>query len=61
MLLFFQNCEEARLEWERLLQGEPVSLRVTRHKSRLYHSDAVAERIAGAIGDKSGVQPSFPG
>ena len=49
-----------RLEWERfLLPGQPVSLRVTCHKSRLYHSDAVAERIAGAIGDKLGVQPVF--
>jgi putative N6-adenine-specific DNA methylase len=42
-----------RLEWERCLHpGSPVALRVTTHKSRLYHSDAVAERIAGAIADR---------
>ncbi len=45
----------ARLGWERcLVPGQPVSLRVTCHKSRLYHSDAVAERIAGAIADRLG-------
>ncbi len=47
-----------RLEWERYLKpGQPVALRVTCHKSRLYHSDAVAERVAAAIGDRLG-QPS---
>jgi putative N6-adenine-specific DNA methylase len=45
----------ARLPWELYLKpGQPVTLRVTCHKSRLYHSDAVAERIAGAIGDHLG-------
>jgi putative N6-adenine-specific DNA methylase len=29
-------------------------MRVTCHKSRLYHSDGVAERVAGAIGDSLG-------
>ncbi len=48
----------ARLAWERALApGQPVSLHVTCHKSRLYHSDAVAERIAGAIADRLG-QPA---
>jgi putative N6-adenine-specific DNA methylase len=47
-----------RLAWERfLLPGQPVALRVTCHKSRLYHSDAVAERVAAAIGDRLGVPP----
>ena len=33
----------SRLPWERYLRpGQPVALRVTCHKSRLYHSDAVA-------------------
>ncbi|GAP21849.1 THUMP domain-containing class I SAM-dependent RNA methyltransferase [Leptolinea tardivitalis] len=42
----------ARLPWETILQpGQPVAVRVTCHKSKLYHSDAVAERVAGAIGD----------
>jgi putative N6-adenine-specific DNA methylase len=44
-----------RLAWERYLTpGQPVSLHVTCHKSKLYHSDAVAERVAGAIGDRLG-------
>jgi putative N6-adenine-specific DNA methylase len=34
--------------------GQPVSIRVTCHKSKLFHSDAVAERIAGAIYDRLG-------
>ena len=43
----------SHLSWERYLKpGQPVSIRVTCHKSRLYHSDAVAERIAGAISDR---------
>lgn len=45
----------ARLPWERFLTpGQPVDLRVTCHKSKLYHSDGVAERIAGAIYDHLG-------
>jgi putative N6-adenine-specific DNA methylase len=48
----------ARLEWERFLKpGAPVSLRVACHKSRLYHSDAVAERVGAAIGDRLGQAP----
>jgi putative N6-adenine-specific DNA methylase len=48
----------SRLEWERFLKpGAPVALRVTCHKSRLYHSDAVAERVAAAIGDRLGKTP----
>jgi putative N6-adenine-specific DNA methylase len=47
-----------RLTWERYLRpGQPVALHVTCHKSKLYHSDAVAERVAGAIGDRLG-QPT---
>lgn len=49
----------ARLPWERCLTpGQPVALRVTCHKSRLYHSDAVAERVAGAIADRLGKPPA---
>ena len=48
----------SRLPWEQYLSpGQPVVLRVTCHKSKLYHSDAVAERVAGAIADRLG-QPS---
>ena len=41
------------LAWERFLSpGQPVTLHVTCHKSRLYHSGAVAERVVEAIGDR---------
>lgn len=44
-----------RLAWERYLQpGQPVSMHVTCHKSKLYHSGAVAERVLAAIGDRLG-------
>jgi putative N6-adenine-specific DNA methylase len=44
-----------RLPWEGFLfPGQPVSIHVTCHKSRLYHSGAVAERILAAIGDRLG-------
>jgi len=47
-----------RLPWERYLApGQPVALRVTCHKSRLYHSGAVAERVARAMGDRLGQLP----
>jgi len=40
------------MEWSRyLIPGQKVSIQVTCHKSRLYHSDAVAERILGSIDD----------
>ncbi|NQT71796.1 MAG: class I SAM-dependent RNA methyltransferase [Chloroflexi bacterium] len=43
----------SRLEWERYLApGQSVALKVTCNKSRLYHSNAVAERVVGAIGDR---------
>jgi putative N6-adenine-specific DNA methylase len=45
----------ARLEWERwLAPGRPIVLHVTCHKSKLYHSGGVAERVAGAIADRLG-------
>ena len=40
--------------WEEWLpDAARVRLRVTCRKSRLYHSDAVAERVAGAIGGRT--------
>jgi len=49
----------ARLPWEAYLSpGQPVAIRATCHKSKLYHSDAVAERIAGAIEDRLGQAPA---
>ncbi|MCX6054711.1 MAG: class I SAM-dependent RNA methyltransferase [Chloroflexi bacterium] len=42
----------SKLPWEKfILPGQTISLRVVCHKSRLYHSDAVAERVLGAIND----------
>ena len=44
-----------RLLWENYLVPErSIALRVTCQKSRLYHETAVAERVAGAIGDRLG-------
>ena len=46
-----------RQPWERyLIPDRPVQLRVTCRKSRLYHSDAVAERVTAAIEKRLGVQ-----
>lgn len=43
----------SRLDWPRYLKpGHPVAIRVTCHKSRLYHSAAVAQRVTAAIGDR---------
>jgi putative N6-adenine-specific DNA methylase len=45
----------ARLEWGRFINpGQPVTMHVTCHKSKLYHSAAVAERVVGAISDRLG-------
>jgi putative N6-adenine-specific DNA methylase len=50
----------SRLAWERyIISGGRVALRVTCRKSRLYHSGAVAERVAGAIGDRLGLPPTI--
>jgi putative N6-adenine-specific DNA methylase len=46
------------LPWERFLTpGKPVSLRVTCHHSRLYHSNAVARTLLSALEKRLG-QPS---
>jgi putative N6-adenine-specific DNA methylase len=46
----------ARVPWTRYIApGTPVRLRVTCRKSRLYHSDAVAERFAPAVERAGGV------
>lgn len=47
--------KSANLPWEQYLAaGQPVRLRVTCTKSRLYHSGAVGERVAAAIGERLG-------
>ena len=46
----------ARLPWERFLTpGQPVSLRVTCHQSRLFHSDAVARTVSAALDERLGM------
>ena len=46
----------SRLPWDRiLLPGQPVAVRVTCRKSRLYHSDAVAERVVRQISKHFGI------
>ena len=54
---FPELVAHARREpWERYLDPRrPVLLRVTCHKSRLYHSDAVRERVAKAIANRLGI------
>jgi len=43
----------ARLPWDELVrEGQPVAFRVTSRKSRLYHQDAVAERLLVAVGSR---------
>ncbi len=42
----------SRLPWEQFIApGANLHLKVTCRKSRLYHSDAVAERVVGAVND----------
>jgi putative N6-adenine-specific DNA methylase len=44
-----------KVEWGRYISaGTTVDVRATCHKSRLYHSDAVAQRIRTAIGADAG-------
>jgi putative N6-adenine-specific DNA methylase len=48
----------SRLPWERFINpGQPISLRVTCHKSKLYHSNAVARTVVAALAERLG-QPS---
>jgi putative N6-adenine-specific DNA methylase len=48
----------ARLPWESYLApGDALALRVTCRKSRLYHSGAVAQRVAEAIAERTGFAP----
>jgi putative N6-adenine-specific DNA methylase len=50
-----------RVAWSRYITpGAGVRIRVTCRKSRLYHSDAVAQRIAGAIERAGGVPMPEP-
>jgi putative N6-adenine-specific DNA methylase len=42
------------IEWERWVGAEPVRVRVTCRKSKLYHSDAVAQRFVEAMSKRTG-------
>ncbi len=54
------RARAGKLDWERYLApGQAVDLRVTCHKSRLYHSGGVAERVVLAIGDHLGATPAL--
>ncbi|HUR91843.1 MAG TPA: class I SAM-dependent RNA methyltransferase [Gemmatimonadaceae bacterium] len=49
----------AKIPWAKFIApGRPFRIRVTSRKSRLYHSDAVAERVARAIRDGTGGEHS---
>ncbi len=49
----------SRVPWEQYLRpGQPVAIKATCHKSKLYHSGAVEERVVGAIADRLGQPPS---
>ena len=49
------ELQAKRIAWERFISpGAVVALRVTCRKSKLYHSAAVAERIAESIGRRVG-------
>jgi putative N6-adenine-specific DNA methylase len=45
----------SRLPWERCLTpGQPISMRVTCHKSKLYHSDGVARSVLAGLEERLG-------
>ena len=51
----------AALPWERFVRpGQAVEISATCHKSRLYHSGAVTERVVAAVGDRLGKLPRLP-
>ena len=48
-----------KLAWSRFIaSGQPVRLRVSTSKSRLYHTGAVAQRIAEAMEQSTGIAPT---
>ncbi|HIN86681.1 MAG TPA: class I SAM-dependent RNA methyltransferase [Myxococcales bacterium] len=45
------------LDWKAYLSSDrPINVQVSTQKSRLYHSDAVKERIEGVLGARSGTE-----
>jgi putative N6-adenine-specific DNA methylase len=57
---FYELERHARkLSWERFVPpGAPVRFRVTSRKSRLYHTDAIAQRLADAAVARVGAVPA---
>ncbi|HKA90614.1 MAG TPA: hypothetical protein VKE22_23295 [Haliangiales bacterium] len=52
----------AELAWDAFPRAPRVEVSVTARRSRLYHTGAVAERIAGAVADRLGAPgPDSPG
>lgn len=52
--------KSSRLPWETYLTPSlAISLRATCHKSRLYHSNGVIERVVSGIGKHLGFVPNF--
>lgn len=55
---FYELEKRARqIAWDQWLGAEPVRLRVTCRKSKLYHSDAVAQRFVEAMARTTGARP----
>lgn len=55
---FYELEKRARqIGWDQWLGAEPVRLRVTCRKSKLYHSDAVAQRFVEAMARATGARP----
>lgn len=51
-----------RMPWEHFLApATPVRVRVTSRKSRLYHQDAVTQRLLGVLGREPGGEPEGAG
>src|SRR5687768_2484711 len=49
----------ARVQWSKFIApGRRFEIRVTSRKSRLYHSDAVAERIERAVREATEAEPA---
>ncbi len=56
---FWELEKRAReVAWSRFLTAGPVRLRVTSKRSKLYHENAIAERLLSAIAAATGAKPT---
>jgi len=56
------HAHAARLPWERFIAGGAaprVVVSATAHKSRLYHTGGIAERVVKGLGERLGVAPEL--